>query len=143
MVRLHPANETATDLTQDARAALEVTAYGARSSGIVVESRFAEGSVLVSGDADHLTQVAANFLVNAQHALMGTPDERRIVISTFRKSGGINGFSIEDNGAGIPEAIRHRNLRIILHNETCGRGHRNWPIHFQVDRGTPQRTYLL
>jgi PAS domain S-box-containing protein len=122
MVRLHPANETATDLTQVARAALEVTAYGARSSGIVVESRFAEGSVLVSGDADHLTQVAANFLVNAQHALMGTPDERRIVISTFRKSGGINGFSIEDNGAGIPEAIRHRIFESYFTTKPAGVG---------------------
>lgn len=122
MVRLHPANETPVDLTQVVRAALEVTAYGARSSGIIVETRFAEGTVLVSGDADHLTQVAANFLVNAQHALAGTDGERRILVTTFRKTGGINGFSIEDNGPGIPDDIRGRIFESYFTTKPAGVG---------------------
>ncbi len=122
MVRLHPTKETTTDLTQVVRAALEVTAYGARSSGILIESRFAEGSVLVNADADHLTQVAANFLVNAQHALAGAEGERRIVVSTFRKDNGINGFSIEDNGPGIPEAIRNRIFESYFTTKPAGVG---------------------
>ena len=76
MVRLHPTAQTETDLNQVVRSALEVTAYGARSSGIGVDTEFAEGGpLLVLGDADHLTQVAANFLVNSQHAL-ARPAER-------------------------------------------------------------------
>jgi len=122
MVRLHPTNETTTDLTQVVRAALEVTAYGARSSGILVETRFAEGAVLVNADADHLTQVAANFLVNAQHALASAEGERRIIVSTFRKTGGINGFSIEDNGPGIPEAIRERIFESYFTTKPAGVG---------------------
>ena len=83
------------------RSALEVTAYGARSSGIGVDTEFAEGGPLVVlGDADHLTQVAANFLVNSQHALAGQQTERRIKVRTFRARNGTAGFSVEDNGPG-------------------------------------------
>jgi len=122
MVRLHPANETATDLTHVVRAALEVTAYGARSSGIAVETRFAEGAVLVNADADHLTQVAANFLVNAQHALAVAEGERRIIVTTFRQADGINGFAIEDNGPGIPDAIRDRIFESYFTTKPAGVG---------------------
>ena len=67
------------------RSALEVTAYGARSSGIGVDMDFAEGApLIVLGDADHLTQVAANFLVNSQHALAAQQSDRRIKVRTFR-----------------------------------------------------------
>ena len=59
-------------------------------------------------DADHITQVAANFLINSQHALAAQNGERRITVKTFRLSDRTVGFSVEDTGPGIPEAIRHR-----------------------------------
>ena len=75
MVRLHPTAQLETDLNQVVRSALEVTAYGARSSGIGIDTDFAEGApLIVLADADHLTQVAANFLVNSQHALAAQPE---------------------------------------------------------------------
>ena len=40
MVRLHPPAQTETDLNQVVRSALEVTAYGARSSGIGIDTEF-------------------------------------------------------------------------------------------------------
>ena len=131
MVRLHPANQEPTDLTQVVRAALEVTAYGARSSGIVVESRFAEGNVMVVGDADHLTQVAANFLVNSQHSLASVMGDRRILVRTFRRRDGVNGFSIEDNGPGVPPIHSRPHLRVLLHHQARGRRHRHRPVHLQ------------
>ena len=39
-------------------------------------------------DADHMTQVAANFLVNSQHALAAQQGERRIKVRTFRTENG-------------------------------------------------------
>lgn len=107
MVRLHPTVQTQTDLNAAVRAALEVTAYGARSSGISIETDFAAGTVPVLADSDHITQVAANFLVNSQHALAGWSGERRIRVRTFME-GGRCGFSVEDTGPGVPEAIRAR-----------------------------------
>jgi PAS domain S-box-containing protein len=108
MVRLHPTVPAETDLNSAVRAALEVTAYGARSSGIVINTEFVPGAVPVMADADHITQVAANFLINSQHALAAQNGERRISIRTFRVSDKIVGFSVEDTGPGIPVAIRHR-----------------------------------
>ncbi|TIW77516.1 MAG: HAMP domain-containing histidine kinase, partial [Mesorhizobium sp.] len=108
MVRLHPAAQAETDLNQVIRAALEVTAYGARSSGIIIDTDFAPGPLLAMADADHVTQVAANFLINSQHALAGVAGDRLIKVRSFRGDRGNPGFSVEDNGPGIPEAIRSR-----------------------------------
>ena len=108
MVRLHPTVPAETDLNSAIRAALEVTAYGARSSGIGIDTDFDAGPIPVMADADHITQVAANFLINSQHALAAANGERRIRVKTFRPSDRIVGFSVEDTGPGIPLAIRHR-----------------------------------
>ncbi|RUV91599.1 PAS domain S-box protein [Mesorhizobium sp. M5C.F.Ca.IN.020.14.1.1] len=54
MVRLHPAAQAETDLNQVVRAALEVTAYGARSTGIIIDTDFASGPLLAMADADRL-----------------------------------------------------------------------------------------
>ena len=122
MVRLHPTAQTETDLNQVVRAALEVTAYGARSSGIGIDTEFAGGPLPVLGDADHLTQVVANFLVNSQHALAPQQRDRRIKVRTFRSETGAGGFSVEDNGPGIPEAIRHRIFESYFTTKPVGVG---------------------
>ena len=123
MVRLHPTAQTETDLNQVVRSALEVTAYGARSSGIGVDTDFAEGGpLIVLGDADHLTQVAANFLVNSQHALAGQQTDRRIKVRTFRAGNGMAGLSVEDNGPGIPPDIRDRIFESYFTTKPVGVG---------------------
>ena len=124
MVRLHPTAQTETDLNQVVRSALEVTAYGARSSGIGVDTEFAEGGPLVVlGDADHLTQVAANFLVNSQHALAGSADATAAsrCAPSARRSG-TAGFSVEDNGPGIPPDIRDRIFKSYFTTKPVGVG---------------------
>lgn len=108
MVRLHPTLPAETDLNSAVRGALEVTAYGVRSSGIVISTEFADGSMPVLADADHITQVAANFLINSQHALAAHNGERKITVRTYRAGENVVGFSVEDTGPGIPVAIRHR-----------------------------------
>lgn len=122
MVRLQPTAQVETDLNQVVRSALEVTAYGARTSGIGIDTDFAEGAVLVMADADHLTQVAANFLVNSQHALASNHRDRRIKVRTFRNPGGTAGFSVEDNGPGIPEEIRSRIFESYFTTKPVGVG---------------------
>ena len=122
MVRLHPTEQAETDLNQVMRAALEVTAYGARSTGIVVDTDFANGPLLAMADADHVTQVAANFLINSQHALAANNGDRRITVRTFRSDRGNPGFSVEDNGPGIPEAIRSRIFESYFTTKPVGVG---------------------
>ncbi|WP_315926459.1 ATP-binding protein [Mesorhizobium sp. SP-1A] len=122
MVRLHPSVQTQTDLNQVVRAALELTAYGARSNGITMDSDFAEGPLLVLADADHLTQVVANFLINSQHALAGTDGSRLIKVRTYRGAEGAPGFFVEDSGPGIPPSIRHRIFESYFTTKPVGVG---------------------
>ncbi|RVB02898.1 HAMP domain-containing histidine kinase, partial [Mesorhizobium sp. M7A.F.Ca.CA.004.05.1.1] len=122
MVRLHPAAQAETDLNQVIRSALEVTAYGARSSGIVIDTDFAAGPLLAMADADHVTQVAANFLINSQHALAGIAGDRLIKVRTFRSDRGHPCFSVEDNGPGVPEAIRGRIFESYFTTKPVGVG---------------------
>ncbi len=123
MVRLHPPAQVETDLNAVVRAALEVTAYGARSSGIAITTDLSPAPLPVLGDADHLTQVVANFLVNSQHALAGRPPgSRRITVRTFRTEGGEFGFSVEDNGPGVPEPIRERIFESYFTTKPVGVG---------------------
>ena len=122
MVRLHPTVQTETDLNTAIRAALEVTAYGARSSGIGIDTDFAAGPVLVMADADHITQVAANFLINSQHALAASGGERRIRVKSFRGDDGKAGFYVEDTGPGIAEDIRDRIFDSYFTTKPVGAG---------------------
>lgn len=122
MVRLHPTMRSATDLNHVVRAALEVTAYGARSSGVAVDTDFASEPLMVMADTDHLTQVAANFLVNSQHALATTSGERLIKVRTYHNADGSSGFSVEDSGHGIAENIRHRIFESYFTTKPIGVG---------------------
>jgi PAS domain S-box-containing protein len=122
MVRLHPPSQDEMDLNNAVRAAMEVTAYGARSSGIAIEADFVRTPLCIMADADHITQVAANFLVNSQHALAAVTGERRIKVRTFRGADGTCGFSVEDNGPGIPESIRPRIFESYFTTKPVGVG---------------------
>jgi len=122
MVRLHPTAQTETDLNQVVRSALEISAYGARSSGIQVETNLAPSALPVLGDPDHLTQVAANFLVNSHHALGSVQGERRIKVRTERAPDGKARFAVEDNGPGIPADIRGRIFESYFTTKPVGVG---------------------
>jgi PAS domain S-box-containing protein len=122
MVRLHPATQVETDLNQVVRAALELTAYGARSSGILIDTELAAEPLLVMADADHITQVVANFLINSQHALAGLQENRTIKLRTYRAENGNPRFFVEDNGPGVPEAIRHRIFESYFTTKPVGVG---------------------
>jgi len=122
MVRIHPTVPDETDLNNAVRAALEVTAYGTRSTGIALETTFATSPLPVLADADHITQVAANFLINSQHALAAANGERRITVRTFRLSDAMVGFSVEDTGPGIPLQIRHRIFESYFTTKPVGVG---------------------
>jgi PAS domain S-box-containing protein len=122
MVRLHPPSQGEMDLNNAVRAALEVTAYGARSSGIMIETDFVRGVLSIMADPDHITQVVANLLVNSQHALAANNGDKRIKVRTFRRDNGKCGFLVEDNGPGVPMNIRHRIFESYFTTKPVGVG---------------------
>lgn len=122
MVRLHPIAQVETDLTQVVRAALELTAYGARSNGILIDTDFVVEPLSIMADADHVTQVVANFLINGQHALAGIGGDRTLKVRTYRAANGDPGFYVEDNGPGVPQEIRHRIFESYFTTKPVGVG---------------------
>ncbi len=143
MVRLHPAAQAETDLNQVIRAALEVTAYGARSSGIIIDTDFAAGPLLAMADADHVTQVAANFLINSQHALAGVarrPADQGADISQRPRQSRLFDRGQRTRCAGS-DPFAH--LRILFHHQAGRRRHRHRPVDLEIDHRTAQRQHLV
>lgn len=107
MARQKPPQRKRLDVAEVIRAALEVVGYSLRSAGVEVETRLPDDLPGVSADRDLLGQVFSNILVNAQQALTSRPMPRHIRI-TARRDGAEVLVRFEDNGPGVPEAVRHR-----------------------------------
>ena len=89
--------------------ALELMGYTLRTAGIeIIENRGGD-LPLVWGDADQLHQVVANLLVNAQQAMMETPEPRRLTITTaLDAASGMVTLTVDDTGLGVPPDMRPR-----------------------------------
>ena len=111
MARQHPPERAAVNLNQVVEAMLEVTGYALRGADVQVELDLAANLSPVWADADQITQVLTNLIVNAQQALQEKPAPRRLRIRTwYEPSDGRVRLSVHDNGPGIPE---HRRSRIF------------------------------
>ena len=90
-------------------AALDITGYAVRTSGIEVALALADDIPPVLADADQLHQVLLNLIINAQHALQDQPTPRRIrVASRYDATADAIRISVADNGPGIPAELRAR-----------------------------------
>jgi len=90
-------------------AALDITGYAVRTSGIEVALDLADDIPPVLADADQLHQVLLNLIINAQHALQDQPTARRIrVASRYDSTADVIRIAVADNGPGIPADLRAR-----------------------------------
>jgi two-component system NtrC family sensor kinase len=87
--------------------ALGLLAYGLRAAGIEVEQAIAPGLPPVFCDPDQVTQVLTNLLVNAQQALEGEPQPRRLRLGAVADGNAIV-IEVADNGPGIRPNLRSR-----------------------------------
>ena len=90
-------------------AALEITGYALRTSGVEVECDFGENVPQVQADADQLHQVLMNLIINAQQALQERSPPRRLrLTSRFDADVNVVRVCVSDNGPGVPEEVRTR-----------------------------------
>ncbi|HEY5723080.1 MAG TPA: PAS domain S-box protein [Allosphingosinicella sp.] len=90
-------------------AALEITEYGLRTSGVGVRVTYGTGLPLIEGDRDQLHQVLVNLIVNAQQAMeKGEEFEKILTIRTSVDRAGRVLIDLSDTGPGVPEDLRRR-----------------------------------
>jgi two-component system NtrC family sensor kinase len=90
-------------------AALDITSYAIRTSGIEVTLELSKGIPLILADADQLHQVLLNLIINAQQSLQDATGLRQIrVTSCFDYLADMVYVTVGDNGPGIPAHLRAR-----------------------------------
>jgi PAS domain S-box-containing protein len=123
MARQEPTEAELVDMNEVVDAALEITAYSLRTSGIEVSLRMAKELPLIAADPDQMRQVLTNLIVNAQHALQDVEGPRKLRISSsYRKLKREIVIKVKDNGPGIPEAVRSRIFEPLFTTKEIGSG---------------------
>jgi PAS domain S-box-containing protein len=123
MARQKPPERSRVHINQVVEAALDLTAYGARSAGIVVERDLASDLPPLDADADQLHQVIANLLVNAQQSLQEVPGPRRLTVASSRgEARGTVSVEVADNGPGVRSEVRRRVFEPFFTTKPQGAG---------------------
>jgi len=107
MARQRPAQRRFAQLADVAAGAVDLVGYNLRSSGIEVEQHFDASLPALHIDADQIGQVLVNLLVNAQQALTGQPEPRRVTLQAGASGEHVT-LRVADNGPGVPADIRAR-----------------------------------
>ncbi len=107
MARSRPPQYGPVRLGEIAENALELAGYGLRTADIEIVREFDPELPAVWGDSDQLHQVLTNLIVNARQALLQAPAPRRLLLRLHAEGDRVV-IEVEDNGPGIPEAVRQR-----------------------------------
>ncbi|KAB8054734.1 GHKL domain-containing protein [Janthinobacterium rivuli] len=89
---------------------------------IHLETQLAPGRPLLQADPAQFRQVILNLLMNAIEALQGTSDRPRTVLLSSRVDGGVQHFSVADNGAGIAPQAAERLYHALYSSKPDGMG---------------------
>jgi two-component system NtrC family sensor kinase len=104
-------------------AALDITGYAIRTSGIDLTVDLAPRMPLILADADQLHQVMLNLIINAQQALQDQAPPRRLAVrSRHDEARGALEVVVADNGPGIPLALRARIFEPYFTTKATGMG---------------------
>ncbi len=107
MARQKPPMREPVNLNEIVEGSSEMVAYGFKSAGIRLDLALADPLPEVEADADLMTQVVSNILINAQQALLDRP-QPRIVSVTSEANGSTVKVTIADNGPGVSKEIAAR-----------------------------------
>lgn len=109
MARQREPKRELVDANELIAAALEITEYALRTSGIGVRVTYGTRLPLIEGDRDQLHQVLVNLIVNAQQAMeKGEAYEKILTIRTSVDQSTQVLIDVSDTGPGVPEDLRRR-----------------------------------
>lgn len=123
MARQRPMELTQCSLNEALFAALDIAGHRLRKSGIDVQINLDENLPDVEADEDQIIQVLTNLLVNAENALEGQSEPRRVVLTSSHNQYSKQAvLSIADNGPGIPTDVRSRIFEPFFTTKEVGEG---------------------
>jgi len=123
MARRRPPAHTDIDLNEIVGAALDVLAYGLRTSGIEVRRELDPALPVILADGDQLHQVATNLLLNAQQAMMDRSGPKRLRVATEVDRGRAQvRLVVEDTGPGVPKELHQKIFEPFFTTKPAGAG---------------------
>lgn len=111
MARQKPPQRERLDVAEVIRGALELVGYGLRSAGVEVVLDLADDLPQIDADRDLMGQVFSNLFINAQQVLTTIPLPRLVRVEARvepQEEGDVLLLRFQDNGTGVPEALRAR-----------------------------------
>ena len=123
MARQQQPQRVPVTLSEVVSAALDLTGYSLKTSGVEVTLDLAVDVPPVLADADQLHQVFMNLIINAQQALQDQSPPRKLrLASRFDSGANVIRVTVADNGPGIPEAVRKRIFEPYFTTKPIGSG---------------------
>jgi two-component system NtrC family sensor kinase len=100
---------------------IEFRAYAVQLQSIEIVREIERDVPAIPGDHHRLVQAVLNLLTNAEDAVRERPSGRRVVLRARRTETGA-AIDVEDNGPGVPEAIRGYVFEPFFTTKPRGRG---------------------
>ena len=122
MARQRPMELTQCSMNEALLAALDIAGHRLRKSEVDVEINLDENLPDVEADEDQIIQVFTNLLVNAENALEGHPEPRRLVLKSTLQDNKYAMISITDSGPGIPADVQSRIFEPFFTTKGVGEG---------------------
>ena len=123
MARQQPARFEAVDMNDVVKTAADVARYGDLGKSVAIDCDLAPSLPSCRADADQITQVILNLILNAEHAIQSRGAGDRITICTGSDPDrGVVRVEVEDNGPGIPMSQRSRIFEPFFTTKDVGEG---------------------
>ncbi len=123
MARQQPSKIEPVDVPGLVETAADVAGYGSTSGEVQIVRNLPTDLPQIAGDADQLTQVILNLIINAEQAMKTSGVGDQITLSAdFKPAADMVEITVRDNGPGIPKAIRARIFEPFFTTKGVGDG---------------------
>lgn len=121
MARQEPAQMNPVDLNEVVRVASEVAEYGDGAHAVSIKSDLLDGLPTIEGDADQLTQLVLNLIINAEDAIAASGQGARVTLKTSGVEDAVR-LEVVDDGPGVPAEMRKRVFEPFFTTKDVGEG---------------------